>query len=116
MPVVWVYRKSENLLEENQGPLVLGIFVELLRGSFLNDLAFVHEDDPVPDFPGKAHLMGDADHCHAFLGQGFHDIQDLASLFVKGMLKQTKGHLVFLLSVAGFASRNHVPILMPQLA
>src|ERR1700712_4934675 len=42
------------------------------------DLAFAHEHDAVGDVAGKAHLVGDHEHCHALLRQRAHDAQHLA--------------------------------------
>lgn len=44
-------------------------------GLFYNS-AFVHEDDPVRNFAGESHLMGNDDHGHAIMGKGTHNIED----------------------------------------
>jgi hypothetical protein len=52
-------------------------------GSFCskNDLALVHEDHPVGDLAGKTHLVGDAQHGHAFLGQFDHGVEHFLDHF-----------------------------------
>src|SRR5208283_4793560 len=49
--------------------------VQYLAGRALfDDDPIIHEDDPVGDVAGKAHLMGDDDHCHS----GFREAADHA--------------------------------------
>jgi hypothetical protein len=43
----------------------------------LDDAALVHEDHPVGNLAGEAHLVGDAHHGHAFLGQLDHHVEHL---------------------------------------
>src|SRR5690606_39441819 len=49
----------QNLRQEQLGPLGLRVGEKLVRRRFLHDVALVEEDDPVGDFPGEAHLVGD---------------------------------------------------------
>lgn len=44
---------------------------------FLDDRAAGHEDHAIGDLAGKAHLVRDADHRHALIGQRYHGIQHL---------------------------------------
>ena len=55
-----------------------GISEEFRWSIFFLDLARVDEDDPVRHFAGKAHLVRDHDHGHAFRRQLFHDFQHFA--------------------------------------
>ena len=50
---------------------------EVRRGALLHDDAIGHEEDPVADLPGKAHLVGDDDGGHARLDQGPDDREHL---------------------------------------
>ncbi len=43
----------------------------------LDDLAVVHEHDPIRDLARKSHLMGDDDHGHAVLGERGHGFEHL---------------------------------------
>src|SRR5215467_3760196 len=67
----------EDLRQEQLGAVRLGIGKELLRGPLLDDLATVHENDAVGHRAGKAHLVGDAQHGHAALGELDHGIEHL---------------------------------------
>src|SRR5262249_15844734 len=55
----------QDLAQEQLRALGLGIVEEGMGFVLLDDLAPVHEDDPVRHRARKAHLMGDADHGHA---------------------------------------------------
>ena len=48
----------------------------VLRG-VLDDRALVHEDHAIRDLAGEAHLVRDAHHGHAFLGELHHDVEHL---------------------------------------
>jgi hypothetical protein len=50
----------ENLGKEGLGAFRLGIVEEFCSVSGFQDLAAIHEEDPVRDTSGKAHLMCDA--------------------------------------------------------
>ena len=57
----------------------------LLGRAFYGDEPVVHEDDPVGDVPGEAHLVGDDHHGDVLGCQVFDDFQDFAGEFgVKG--------------------------------
>jgi hypothetical protein len=47
-------------------------------GALLDDPAFVHQEDAVPDLAGELHLVGDDEHRHARLGEVAHDDKHLA--------------------------------------
>ena len=55
----------------------LRIAEELLRRRHLDDLAPVHEDHPVGDAAGEAHLVRDAEHGHAVFGEADHGVEHL---------------------------------------
>ncbi len=59
----------QDLPEEHLRPLVLGVGEEWLRRVDLDDLAVVHEHDPVRDLAGEPHLMGHDQHRHALSAQ-----------------------------------------------
>ena len=65
---------------------------DLGRGVDLFYNAFVEKGDTVRDIARKAHLMGHADHRHAFFGQQAHRIEHLANQFWiecgSGLIKQ----------------------------
>ena len=46
-------------------------------GRGLDDLAAIHEHDPVRDAPGESHLVRDDDHRHAVAREIGHDVEDL---------------------------------------
>ena len=54
---------------------------EIVRRRAFQHRALVHEDDAVGHFAGKAHLVRDADHGHAVLGQIAHHQQHFAHHF-----------------------------------
>src|SRR5437899_1967192 len=54
----------QDLGEEQLGPLGAGRPEELLLRLVLDDLSLVHEDHPVGDTAGEAHLVGDHHHRH----------------------------------------------------
>src|SRR4051794_17192648 len=66
----------QQLLEEEPCARLLGAREHLLRRGLLRDQALVHEDDPVGDLAGEAHLVGDDEHRHAAAGGGAHPRQD----------------------------------------
>ena len=68
----------QHLGEECLGAGVLRIVEQLVGAVFLNDVALVHEDDPVCNFSCKAHLMGDDCHGHALVGKFLHNVQNFA--------------------------------------
>ena len=52
---------------------------DVLRLPLLNDLAVVHEDQPVADLPGELHLVRDDEHRHPEIaGKVAHDDEHLA--------------------------------------
>jgi uncharacterized membrane protein YfcA len=57
---------------------LLGLAEEGVLGAVLDDAAGVHEDDAVADLAGEAHLVRDAHHGHALLGQLHHHVEHLA--------------------------------------
>ena len=54
---------------------------ELRRRRVFQQFAVIEEQHTVGHFAGKAHFVGDADHGHAFQGQGLHHVQHLADHF-----------------------------------
>ena len=58
--------------------VMLRMVEHLARRALFHDDATFHEDDPVGNFAGKAHLVGDNDHGHASFSQAAHDIEDAA--------------------------------------
>ena len=66
---------SKHLGQEVLQSGILGIAENLGRGALLQNFAAVHEQHPVANLPGKAHLMGDHHHGHAVGGQLLHDVQ-----------------------------------------
>ena len=70
---------------------------KLLRRSRFPDLAAVHEEDPCPHLPGKAHLVGDDHHGHAHVGQTLDQIQDLP-------------HHLGVQSGGGFVEKHHLRV------
>src|SRR5215472_18690056 len=67
----------QDLGEEILGTIGAGSREELLRRGRLHHSSFVHEDDPVGDATGEAHLVRHHHHGHAVLGEIGHDVQDL---------------------------------------
>jgi hypothetical protein len=55
-----------------------GLAEELFGRPHLVHAALVHEDHPVADLAGKAHLVGDHHQGHAVAGQALHHLQHLA--------------------------------------
>src|SRR4051812_29347712 len=60
----------QDLAQEQLRALVLRVAEELVGRVHLDDLAVVHEDHAVRDLAREAHLVGDAQHGHALLGEG----------------------------------------------
>jgi ABC-type glycerol-3-phosphate transport system substrate-binding protein len=71
----------QDLAEEQPGAFVLRIVEELGRRILFDDLALVHEDDPIGHLPRKAHLVRDAEHGHAFLGEADHGVEHFLDHF-----------------------------------
>ena len=67
---------AQNLAKEQLGSIRLRIVEEFTRFVLLNDLALIHEYDAIRHLTGKAHLMGHAEHRHAFFGQFDHRIEN----------------------------------------
>jgi len=59
---------SEHLREELDGAGALRVVEEGGGGILLHDDAFIHEAEAGADLAGEAHLVGDDDHRHAFVG------------------------------------------------
>ena len=71
--------------QEGPGALLLGGCKELLRGCLLHHHAVFHKHGLGGNIAGKAHLVGDHQHRHAFLSQLPHHAEYLAGqLRVKG--------------------------------
>src|SRR4051812_22886861 len=68
----------QQLLEEEPRARLLGAREHLLRRGLLGDQALVHEDDPVGNLAGEAHLVGDDEHRHAAAGEVAHHAPDPA--------------------------------------
>ncbi len=66
---------GQDLAQEQLGPVVPGIVEELVGFVPFDDLAFVHEDHPVGDRLGEAHLVGDDEHGHAGFGELDHHVR-----------------------------------------
>jgi hypothetical protein len=58
----------QDLAEEQFRALVLRVVEECCRLVLLHDLPLIHEDHAVCHLTGKAHLVRDANHRHAFFG------------------------------------------------
>src|SRR6056297_1293585 len=71
----------EDLTQEQLGALGLRVVEEFLGFILLHDLALIHEDHPVRDLAGEPHLVGDAEHGHALLGQFDHRVEHLGDHF-----------------------------------
>jgi hypothetical protein len=79
-PGVWASSSvlvTPHLAEEQLGAVLARVLEEVLGGADLDDLAVGHEDHPVGDLAGEAHLVGDDDHRHAGLGQLLHRVEHL---------------------------------------
>ena len=72
---------SENLRQEVLGTIGLRIFEEIIRRALFENLAVGHEHDLVGHLAREAHLMGHAQHGHAFMGKFDHDIEHLIDHF-----------------------------------
>src|SRR5262245_17307694 len=83
---------------------------ERLRRCFLDDLPLVHEDDPVGDPAGEAHLVRHTHHGHAVPGQAGHHIEDLVDhLGVEGRSRLVEQHD---LRLHGEGPRDGDPLLL----
>src|SRR3954465_511964 len=60
---------------------VLWIAEESVGRAFFDDLPFSHEDDTIGNLASKAHLVGDANHRHAVVGEAYHRIEHLLDHF-----------------------------------
>ena len=70
----------------------------------------MHEENPVGDFAGEGHFMGDDDHGHAFFGEFFHSEKYFADEFgVEGGGGFVKKHDV---GLHGEGSGNGDPLLL----
>ena len=78
------------MAEEIAGTLDRRGIEDLARRALLDDRAAVHDDDPVGHAPGKRHLVGDDDHCHALAGELRHHVEHLAD----GLRVERRGRLV----------------------
>jgi hypothetical protein len=84
---------SQNLAEEELGPFVLRVIEELEGVVLFDNLAKIHEDDPIGDGLGKAHFMADHDHRHALTGKIDHDVENLFDHFrIQGRGRLVKEH------------------------
>ncbi len=62
-------------------------------GALLDDHPAVHEDQPVGDLAGEAHLVGDDHHRHALRGEVLHDAEHVADeLGVEGAGRLVEQH------------------------
>ena len=69
------------------------MFEDVFRFALFLDDAVGHEDDPVGDFLGEGHFMGDDDHGHVFIGELFDSPQDFAGQFrVEGTRRFVEEH------------------------
>ena len=62
-------------------PFAFGFGEDFFRGALFRNYAVIQEHDPVGNFPGKAHFVGDHHHGHTLLCKVFHNIQYLADHF-----------------------------------
>jgi hypothetical protein len=69
-----VRQPSQNLAQEQLGPLVLRMVEERLGLIHLDDLAGVHQDHPVCDLTGKCHLVAHHQHGHAVGREADHSM------------------------------------------
>ena len=76
--------------EEALGALLAAGCRAPARAALLDDHAVVHEDDPVADVAGEAHLVGDDDHRHPLRGQLAHHVEHL----LDQLGVERAGHLV----------------------
>ena len=67
----------KDLTEERLRTPVLGRVEEHVRHIHLDNLAGVHEDDPVRDLTGESHLVRDADHRHPLFREGDDRVEHL---------------------------------------
>ena len=81
----------EHGFEEVLGPFILRVFEDVFWFALFLDDAVGHEDDPVGDFFGEGHFVGDDDHGHVFVGELFDGPQDFAGQFrVQGVVGSSK--------------------------
>src|SRR6056297_3912283 len=110
-PVRSTMSVAEDLAEEQLGPIRLRIQEEFLGLVLFHDLALVHEDDPVRHLPGKAHLVGHAEHRHPLLGELDHRVQHLLDhLGVEGRGRLVEQHDP---GPHAEATRDGDPLLLP---
>ncbi len=69
------------LAQEGAGALGLRRREDPVRRALLDHDAAVHEQHPVGDLAGEAHLVGDDQHGHVLLGKLLHDQVDLVDQF-----------------------------------
>ena len=72
-----LYDHAEELFE----PLVFRVGEKFNRRPLFLNPALVDKEHPIRHFPGKAHFMGDHNHCHAFLSEPFHNLEYFADQF-----------------------------------
>ena len=72
---------SQNRLQEIFTPIGLGVGKKIIRGSHLDDLAFIHKYHPAGYLPGEPHLMRHRHHGHALFGQIAHDVKNFIDHF-----------------------------------
>ncbi|VXB00283.1 exported hypothetical protein [Arthrobacter sp. 9V] len=72
---------GQELGQEVLGTGALRVGEEFFGGGVLHDLTVGHEHHAVSGLAGKAHLVGDHDHGHAFFGQLDHDVQHFVDHF-----------------------------------
>jgi hypothetical protein len=83
----------EDLREVQLRPVLPRGVEDLRRRALLHDDAVIEEDHPVRDRAREAHLVGDAEHRHARLGELAHDVEDLADhLRVEGRRRLVEEH------------------------
>src|SRR5262245_51422574 len=71
----------QNFRQKHLCTLAAWLAEEVRARRVLDDFAFVHEDNTIGDFAGKAHFVSHHNHGHAVLGERYHDIEHLVYHF-----------------------------------
>lgn len=83
----------QECVEKLTGARMVRVLEEHVRGRALDDGAVVHEDYLIGHLAGKAHLVGDAQHRHAVLGEGGDDVEDFLDHFgIEGRSRLVEKH------------------------
>jgi hypothetical protein len=71
----------DNAAQEKAGAVVLRIAEKRAGRAFLDNAAFVHEDDPVGHVARERHFVRHDDHGHAAIGERPHHAEHFADEF-----------------------------------